>query len=109
MSTSSLDPKSSPSTWKRRPSQYRRGVRLEYAAKRLLEGLGYLVVRSAGSHGPVDLVAIGLNDVLAIQIKSKGGCDQDAIVALSKVPPNPGVTIQVWEYRDGDWEIVWSA
>lgn len=38
-------------------TQYRRGADFERQLKRYLEGLGYFVIRSAGSKGPVDLVA----------------------------------------------------
>lgn len=38
-------------------SNYRRGRILEYEIKKLLEGDGYAVARTAGSHGPWDIVA----------------------------------------------------
>jgi len=38
---------------------YIKGYRFEIRVKRKLEKEGYFVVRSAGSHGPPDLVAIG--------------------------------------------------
>ena len=39
-------------------SQYARGANFERKVKELWEDRGYFVVRSAGSKGPVDLVAI---------------------------------------------------
>jgi hypothetical protein len=36
----------------------------------MLKQGGYLVVRSAGSHGPFDLLAIGPTRIRAISIKS---------------------------------------
>ncbi|GIV51817.1 MAG: hypothetical protein KatS3mg038_2338 [Candidatus Kapaibacterium sp.] len=39
-------------------SNYTRGRALEYDAKRYFEERGYLVVRSAGSKSPVDLVCL---------------------------------------------------
>ena len=50
-------------------TRYDTGRRLEYKAKKELEALGYTVVRSAGSKGPFDLVAIGENDIRLIQVK----------------------------------------
>lgn len=46
-----------------------KGIRQEYKVKKFLESKGYYVVRSAGSHGIYDLVAIGETDVLLIQLK----------------------------------------
>lgn len=39
-------------------SNYLRGRRWEYAVKKDLESLGYAVMRTAGSHGPFDLIAL---------------------------------------------------
>ena len=39
-------------------TNYDNGARLERAAKTDLETAGYLVLRSSGSHGPADLVAL---------------------------------------------------
>lgn len=39
-------------------SNYTRGRRLEYSVKRYFEQCGYLVIRSAGSKSPVDLVCL---------------------------------------------------
>jgi Holliday junction resolvase len=49
---------------------YRRGVYREMqTAARLIED-GYMVLTSRGSHGPADLVAVKVGQVLAIQCKS---------------------------------------
>jgi len=50
-------------------TNYRRGYDAERKAKEKLEGEGYYVMRSAGSHGQFDLIAIGSMEVLAIQVK----------------------------------------
>lgn len=39
-------------------TQYRAGARVEYARRKHWNKRGYLVLRSAGSHGAFDLVAI---------------------------------------------------
>jgi len=48
---------------------YATGYRIERRAVKMLEDLGYIVVRSAGSHGPFDLVAISPDDIRLVQIK----------------------------------------
>jgi Holliday junction resolvase len=53
-------------------TQYERGANFERRVKRWLEGQGYFCVRSAGSKGPVDLVAVGPYETVLVQCK-KGG------------------------------------
>ena len=55
----------------------------------MLESLGLLVVRSAGSHGPVDLVALGESKVFLLQCKAEkhratGGVELDDLVRVSR-------------------------
>jgi Holliday junction resolvase len=54
-------------------SPYRKGARYEYYVKQLLEERGYLVVRTAGSHGPFDLIAIdkGKREILLVQVTKR--------------------------------------
>ena len=47
-----------------------KGRRLEWKARDELRKEGYLVVRSAGSRTPIDLIAIGLNKILLVQVKA---------------------------------------
>lgn len=52
--------------------RYTAGRAFEYKTKAHWEGLGYTVIRSAGSHGPFDLVAIPIKShlkVVGIQCK----------------------------------------
>lgn len=49
--------------------KYQAGRRFEYEVKEYLENKGYIVLRTSGSHGFADLVAIGHGDVLFIQCK----------------------------------------
>lgn len=51
---------------------YRKGRAFEYRVKKLFEGKGYFVVRSAGSNGSVDLVAVRKGCVLFVQCKRSG-------------------------------------
>jgi len=59
--------------------KYQKGYRFENRVKKFYEGLGYFVVRSAGSHSPADLIAIKTKHnkgiypfVLLIQCKTDG-------------------------------------
>lgn len=57
---------------------YRNGAAFERRCKEHLEGNGYAVVRSAGSHSPADLVALCKGRVgLGIQCKRNGRLDPD--------------------------------
>lgn len=51
-------------------TNYQKGRRLEYRVKKHFEDKGYLVIRSAGSHSPIDLIAISPFEVVFIQVKS---------------------------------------
>jgi len=48
---------------------YKKGRSFEYRVRRYYEKQGYLVIRSAGSKGIADLVAIKGDEVLLIQCK----------------------------------------
>ena len=53
-----------------------------------LEAQGYFVVRSAGSHGPCDLVALGPAGISLVQCKLDGKLsakDKAALLAVSHV------------------------
>lgn len=52
--------------------KYRRGSDLERAARKELEANGYFVIRSAGSKGPADLVALKRGEALLVQCKLDG-------------------------------------
>lgn len=53
-------------------SNYARGYAFERRVKLLLESMGYFVVRSSGSHGIADLVALRVDARLLIQCKRSG-------------------------------------
>lgn len=84
---------------------YCRGYRAELRAKEELERQGYLVVRAAGSRGPVDLVAVGPDGVRLIQVRrTKNGTSglTKALKELEKVPAPQGVSREAWLWRDGE-------
>jgi len=49
--------------------KYRAGRRFEYEVKKYFEKLGWLVFRTAGSHGLADIIAVKESDTLLIQCK----------------------------------------
>ena len=51
---------------------YRDGRKLEYAAHHLLTDNGYIMFRTAGSHGKADLIAFKPGEILLIQCKLDG-------------------------------------
>ena len=51
---------------------YKKGVRLEYAVRDMLQDLGFWVVRSAGSRGLFDIYGIKDGFVLGVQCKYCG-------------------------------------
>ena len=80
-------------------THYAAGRRLEYIARDALRAQGYTVIRSAGSKGAVDLVAIGLDDVRLIQVKAEGQSITGAVKALAALPSPAGVRREVWTWK----------
>jgi len=50
--------------------QYTQGRNIEYQIVRYFKKLGYEAWRTAGSHGPFDVIAVGPHDVTLAQVKS---------------------------------------
>ena len=84
-------------------TRYTTGRRLEYRARDALRAQGYTVVRSAGSKGPIDLVAIGRN-VRLIQVKANRPRRTDRL-KLAAVPAPRGVRREIWQWQAGTWRI----
>ncbi len=78
---------------------YQRGVRLEYLARTLLRQHGYAVIRSAGSHSPIDLVAFKAREVLLVQVKKAGQPLRLPLQQLRAWPAPPHTRKQVWVYE----------
>jgi Holliday junction resolvase len=53
-------------------SHYSRGANFERRVAAYYKDKGFLVIRSAGSHSPVDLVALRAGEVILIQVKIDG-------------------------------------
>lgn len=69
-----------------RSKSYIKGRALEYKVRRELEKLGFRVIRSAGSHTPVDILAFKHGKLIAIQCKMKRHTQRDVneLIAWSK-------------------------
>lgn len=74
---------------RKRIKTYAKGRRYEYRLKEELEKRGYLVIRSAGSHSPFDLIAIPINSeepIEAIQVKTGKLSYSQTLEILKKMP-----------------------
>lgn len=87
-------------------TNYERGVEIERKAIQQLEQVGYIALRSAGSHSSFDVVAINPNGIRLIQCKrekDKLGKWDLLLEQLSeiKVPFNATKELWVWVDREG--------
>ena len=82
---------------------YRKGAKYEYYVKKTLEEKGYLVVRSAGSHGPFDLVAIDIKkrEILLVQVKKRKNVPSPVREALARLAGTYAVKPML--YLRGEW------
>ena len=88
-------------------TNYQKGYRLELRAAKELRAHGYYVIRSAGSHGPADVIALNSSRIIIIQIGttgSKGPKDEDL---LRRVPAPSGTLRQIWLWDKNarQWEV----
>ena len=78
-----------------------KGARLERKIKKLLEEEGFLVFRSAGSHGIFDLAAIGHNKVRLLQCKAGNAKPSKLEMDLMKAYQGPPFTSkELWIWKD---------
>ena len=87
-------------------TNYRRGVETERKIMAILEEAGYVAVRTAGSHGPVDVIGIGPTGVRCIQAKRSKeptGWESEfeqAMDTLRELPKIPSVSYECWVWVD---------
>lgn len=81
-----------------------KGSRNEYRSRRLLEAQGYRVTRAAGSMGEWDLVGIGGERFMLVQVKTRDwpGKREREILGAFPCPGNCHKVIHRW--RDGERE-----
>ncbi len=80
---------------------YARGRAKEYRVMRALEKLGYRCLRSAGSHGAWDVVAIGPRDTRLIQVKLNCKPTPDEEREIRSFIVSSGVSKELWIFRTG--------
>jgi Holliday junction resolvase-like predicted endonuclease len=85
-------------------NRYAKGARLERLAAADLREDGYTVTRSAGSKGPVDLIAYSERRVRFIQVKARGQVHPDDRAALRRLRVPSCASREIWERnRIGGW------
>lgn len=80
---------------------YRRGYQAELRAKRILERLGYTVIRAAGSHGLFDVCGFRRDGVVLVQVKRGVGrlslAERGELrAACRNLPPN--ARVEYWRF-----------
>jgi Holliday junction resolvase len=82
-------------------NQYRKGREREYRTMRLLESAGYQAFRMAGSHSPVDVIAVDALGVRLVQVKSgRANVTPLEREALKQIVRPANSTIEVWRWKD---------
>ena len=84
-------------------TSYERGRNAEYTVKRMLQDKGYFVLRSAGSHTPIDLLAGNGKDRLAVQVKYGGSLSAEAKKELLKLAKTFDATPILTRRKKGRW------
>lgn len=92
---------------------YRRGYAFENRGVKFFRDLGFFVIRSAGSKGPVDIIAWNAKEMYLVQMKANSITPSELRIAekaLLKVPLPPGgfrtIHYEVWVKGNpklGDW------
>ena len=82
-------------------ANYRKGRAREWKTITVLGRAGWPAFRTAGSHGPFDVFALGPTGVRLIQVKSGSArlspVDREKLKGLVR-PPN--ATLEVWRWPD---------
>lgn len=84
-------------------TKYAKGRALEYECKRVLEELGYVVIRSAGSHTPADLVACRNGKFAFIQVQADSHLPRQKESALKAFAKRAGAVAYFAYKRRGSW------
>jgi len=88
--------------------RYRKGYRFEIRVKEDLEEKGYFVIRSAGSKGVFDLIAIAPNgkEILGIQCKAGGKIPSEEKQEIIKVAEKYNIKPCLALKKDRKYEII---
>jgi Holliday junction resolvase len=83
-------------------TQYARGRAREYRTMAILKEEGWLVSRSAASHGPVDVFAARDGRLLLIQVKSgRARMKKAEVQELVRWATQSGGIAELWSFRNG--------
>lgn len=85
-------------------TRYAAGRESEYKAQRELAAAGYSTLRTAGSHGPIDVHAWSDTEARYIQIKTfqtKPGSYAQDIAELEAMPLPPNASAELWIRKRG--------
>lgn len=85
-------------------SNYAKGYRKEREVFNDLTTKGFSCIRSAGSHGAVDVLASCKDYILLIQVKYDCKADKKDIQALKdfKIPGTLAIRKEIWEFVSGN-------
>lgn len=78
----------------------RKGTRNEHRSMQLLETAGYSCTRAAASLGEWDIVAIGSQDVILLQVKTRDWPGSVEMEGLKNFPCPPNCKKLVHRWRD---------
>jgi len=87
----------------KRSLNYAKGRALEYECKKVLEGMGFFVIRSAGSHSPADLCALKNGHILLVQVQKESHLPRQKEEALKAVCRKAGAIGYFAHKRRGSW------
>ncbi len=83
-------------------SQYARGARAERRTQRACEREGFVTIRAAGSHGPIDVAAFDGRELVLITVKSgRGRLSPAERRALARLPVPLNARLEYWHWPRG--------
>ncbi len=81
---------------------YQRGRAREYRTMEILKRDGWMVSRSAASHGAVDVFAAKDGKILLVQVKSgRARVKKEELLELVRWGKNSNGDAEVWHFKDG--------
>ncbi len=81
--------------------KYEKGRRKENQTRDWLRDMGHVVMRSAGSKGPFDIVAVSASGVLLVQVKAGTRPTKAEVKKLEAIEiPLAWCTKQIWYWPD---------
>lgn len=84
-------------------TNYKKGRNYEYYVKEKLEKAGFFVVRSAGSHGVFDLIAVDLKgNIYGIQVRKNGYLSKNEIEEIKHIVKTYKITPILAHNKNGN-------